>query len=143
MKWTLPVVAAMLLSGCGAENALPPSSSAANDAKAIGSAAAEPAGGSKTVAPLRHSETTEENGTVNGAMLFAQKCAACHGQNAQKQALGQSQVIAGWESERVVNALNGYIEGSYGKSMSAMMQAQVKSLSPKQIKALAGHISGL
>jgi len=81
--------------------------------------------------------------TVNGAMTFAQKCASCHGQNAEKSALGKSQVIAGWEAQKIKDALHGYQAGTYGKEMKALMQAQAKGLSDAQIEAIAKHVSGL
>lgn len=80
---------------------------------------------------------------VNGAAVFAQKCASCHGQKSEKSALGKSQIIAGWDSAKTKEALHGYQAGTYGKEMKAMMQAQAKGLSDAQIDALAKHISAL
>lgn len=80
---------------------------------------------------------------VNGGAVYAQKCASCHGQKGEKSALGKSQVIAGWDSAKAKEALQGYKAGTYGKEMKAMMQAQAKGLSDAQIDALAKHISTL
>jgi len=81
--------------------------------------------------------------TVDGSVIFAQKCASCHGSKAEKAALGKSQIIAGWSSQQIDDALNGYKNGTYGKEMKAIMQGQAKSLSADQQKALAQHISTL
>ena len=76
-------------------------------------------------------------------MLFKQKCASCHGQNAEKSALNVSQVIAGWDVAKVTGALEGYRAGTYGGAMKGMMQGQVKPLQEAQIEALALYISKL
>lgn len=81
--------------------------------------------------------------SVDGATLFNQKCASCHGMKAEKAALGKSQVIAGWSSGQIKDALKGYQAGTYGKEMKAVMQGQAKSLNDAQIDALAKHISSL
>lgn len=68
-------------------------------------------------------------------------CATCHGAKAEKSALNKSQVIAGWSSDKIIAALNGYKEGTYGGTLKGTMVPQVKNLSPDDIKALAGYIS--
>jgi cytochrome c len=78
----------------------------------------------------------------DGKALFA-KCAACHGQNAEKSALGKSQVIAGWDVAKIETALNGYKDGSYGGAMKGLMKGQVATLSDADVKALAEYVSGL
>lgn len=70
-------------------------------------------------------------------------CASCHGANAEKPALGKSQVIQGWSSEKTINALNGYKDGSYGGAMKGIMKGQVTKLSADDIKAVSEHISKL
>lgn len=99
-----------------------------------------PAAQTEKTAPVQTAPAAAE---VNGAAVFAQKCASCHGQKAEKSALGKSQVIAGWESAKVKEALHGYQAGTYGKEMKAMMQAQAKGLNDAQLEALAKHISTL
>ena len=70
-------------------------------------------------------------------------CASCHGNNAEKPALGKSQVIKGWSVSKVENALHGYIDGSYGGSMKAIMKGQAARLSKDELNAVAEYISGL
>ncbi|MGD9554377.1 MAG: c-type cytochrome [Arcobacteraceae bacterium] len=77
-----------------------------------------------------------------GAELYA-KCAACHGQNAEKKALGTSQIIKGWSVEQTVSSLKGYQNKTYGGNMKTIMIGQVANLSDEDIEALAQHISSL
>ncbi len=78
----------------------------------------------------------------DGATLF-KKCAGCHGANAQKKALGRSEVINAWKSDKIVSALQGYKAGTFGGAMKGIMKGQVSSLSKEQIKALADYIPTL
>ncbi|AXH08998.1 cytochrome C [Malaciobacter halophilus] len=68
-------------------------------------------------------------------------CASCHGQNAEKKALGKSQVIAGWDEAKTIKALQGYKDGSYGGAMKGVMKGQVARLSDADIKDLAKKIA--
>ncbi|WP_421716937.1 c-type cytochrome [Arcobacter arenosus] len=76
----------------------------------------------------------------DGAGLY-QSCAACHGINAEKAALGKSQIIKGWDAAKIETALKGYKDGSYGGAMKGVMKGQVARLSDADIKALAEYIS--
>jgi cytochrome c553 len=79
---------------------------------------------------------------LDGELLF-KSCASCHGQKAEKEALGKSQVIAGWEKEKIIQALNGYKDGTYGGVMKNIMKGQVASKTDAEIDALATFISKL
>jgi len=79
---------------------------------------------------------------LDGALLF-KSCASCHGQKAEKEALGKSQVIAGWDKEKTIQALNGYKDGSYGGVMKNIMKGQVATKTDAEIDALATFISNL
>ena len=82
-------------------------------------------------------------GATEGGALF-QKCAACHGAKAEKQALGKSEVIAAWSSDKILDALKGYKAGTRNtKGMGALMKGQVAALSDADMKTLADHISKL
>jgi len=80
--------------------------------------------------------------SVDGKKLFL-KCAGCHGMNAEKHALGKSQIIKGWSVDKVETALKGYKDGTYGGPAKALMKGQVANLSDADIKALAEYISKL
>ena len=78
--------------------------------------------------------------TPDGETLY-KVCASCHGQKAEKEALGKSQIIAGWDKQRTVDALNGYKKGTYGGSMKNIMKGHVSSKTDTEIEALADLIS--
>jgi len=77
--------------------------------------------------------------SADGAEVF-KKCVACHGVNAEKKALGKSEIIQGWEAKRVMAALKGYKDGTYGGAMKALMKGQVASLDDTQIEEVAKYI---
>lgn len=97
--------------------------------------------GVKEVKPL--TEVKEKPVQTDASALYGTKCASCHGAKAEKPALGKSQVIAGWSTSKIEEALHGYQAGTYGKEMKALMTGQAKSLSAEQIKSLAKYISTL
>ena len=78
--------------------------------------------------------------SADGATTF-KKCIACHGVNAEKKALGKSQVIAGWEASKTIAALKGYKDGTYGGAMKGLMKGQVAGLNEKQIEEVAAYIA--
>ena len=77
---------------------------------------------------------------VDATALFA-TCGSCHGQKAEKAALGKSQVIAGWDKQRIIDSLNGYKDGSNGGVMKNIMTGQVNTKTEAEIEALADLIS--
>lgn len=80
---------------------------------------------------------------ADGGALY-QKCGACHGAKAEKAALGKSEVIAGWSSDKTLEALKGYKAGTRNtKGMGAIMKGQMASMSDADMKALADHIAAL
>ncbi len=68
-------------------------------------------------------------------------CANCHGQKAQKRALGKSQIIQGWSIIKLRDALNGYKYGTYGGTLKGVMKTQVVRLNDEDITKLAETIS--
>lgn len=87
-------------------------------------------------------EPAKKEPAIDGATLY-KACAACHGVNAEKKALNKSQIIQGWETSKIVAALNGYKDGTYGSTMKGVMKPQVSKLSDAEIEAVAKYISGL
>ena len=70
------------------------------------------------------------------------KCAACHGKSGEKPALGKSEIITGWKSDKTLDALKGYKAGARNtKGMGALMKGQVATLSEADMKALADYIA--
>ena len=77
---------------------------------------------------------------IDATILYA-TCGSCHGQKAEKSALGKSQVIAGWDKQRIIDSLNGYKNGTYGGVMKNIMTGQVNNKTEAEIDALADLIS--
>ena len=71
-------------------------------------------------------------------------CAACHGANGEKAALGKSEVIKGWAEAKTVAALNGYKAGTLNvHGMGALMKGQVVKLADADIADLAKQIAAM
>ncbi len=80
---------------------------------------------------------------ADGKTLY-KKCATCHGLKGEKQAMGKSEVIAGWKADQTLEALKGYKAGTRNtKGMGALMKGQVAAMNDKDMKALAKHIAAL
>ena len=94
----------------------------------------------KSEEPKQANETASNE--LNAEVLF-KTCASCHGLKGEKEALGKSQVITGWDKNRVIKALNGYKDGSYGGVMKNLMKTHVETKTPEQIEVLADYISKL
>ncbi len=80
---------------------------------------------------------------IDAEALYKEDCSNCHGKFARKSAFGKSQIIAGFSKEQIQNALQGYQDETYGKSMKSMMRAEVKSLSKSDIEAVAIYVYSL
>ncbi|MEO1937369.1 MAG: c-type cytochrome [Sulfurimonas sp.] len=81
--------------------------------------------------------------SIDGEKLYKSTCLACHGANAEKKALTKSQVIQGWASTKIEDALHGYKNKTYGGPMKTIMEGKTKDLSDDEMKALANYISKL
>lgn len=77
---------------------------------------------------------------ADGAKIY-ERCATCHGDNGQKNALGVSKKLQNLSADKALDMLNGYKDGTYGGSKKTVMQMQVKRLSDAEMKAVAEYIS--
>jgi cytochrome c553 len=112
------------------------------EATATSAVAAATTATQEVVVNAEQAATPVVNDGLDGELLF-KSCASCHGQKAEKQALGKSQVIAGWPKDKTIQALNGYKDGSYGGVMKNIMKGQVATKTDAEIDALATFISNL
>lgn len=72
------------------------------------------------------------------------KCAACHGSDGSKQALGKSDVIRGMTKDFVFESLKGYKAGTLNRhAMGPMMKSQVSAYSEEELEQLSEYISKL
>lgn len=67
-------------------------------------------------------------------------CAACHGLQGEKAQFG-SEVLKGWDKERVMNALKGYQDGTYGRDYKPTMKLHTKRLTYEQMSLIAEYIA--
>lgn len=128
MKFFIPFLSSLLLLGCSQDSQ--PSKSTVDNPSTPPVAQATPPPQKVTAAP------------TDGASLFGQQCASCHGVKGEKSALGKSQIIANLTQGQITQALKGYQAGTYGKEMKAIMQGKAKGLNDDQIKVLSDYISG-
>jgi len=77
-----------------------------------------------------------------GHALFKQ-CTGCHGQAGERHALGKSLVINQMTKEQIIMSIEGYVDGTYGRSMKALMKGQVARLSKEQIEDIATYVASL
>jgi len=128
MKFFIPFLSSLLLLGCSQESNTPKTSLPDPSTPVIAQATPPPQ--EVTAVP------------TDGASLFSQQCASCHGAKGEKMALGKSQIIANLTQEQITNALKGYQAKSYGKEMKAIMEGKAQGLNDDQIKVLSDYISG-
>ncbi len=72
------------------------------------------------------------------------KCAGCHGENGEKQALTKSKVIGGQEANLTAKELTAYRNGELDQyGLGNIMKLQTSILSDSDIEELAEYISKL
>ncbi len=92
---------------------------------------------------------TEAKGDAKAAAADAEKgkaafarCAGCHGANGEKKALGKSDVIAGWDAAKIVEALKGYKAGTRNiHGMGGTMKGQAAALSDEDMANIAAFLA--
>ncbi len=166
MKYTIAFTVALLLLGCSGEQKSASTTAAPSESIVTKENHSAPQEVTKKVAlqeeavkevtekkapeaqevPLPGTTTAHKVATAssfNAKRTFNRKCGGCHGVSGEKPALGKSQIIEGWEASKVLTALQGYKDGSYGGAMKGLMASQVSALSQTDMEALAEHISKL
>lgn len=81
---------------------------------------------------------------ADGASLYSDRCAVCHGDDGSMSAMRKSRAIAGMDSQQIESDLREYRTGKLNRyGMAGVMRAQVVSFSDEQIKEVAKYISTL
>ena len=96
----------------------------------------------KEVVVIKEEPKEVAKAVKSGEEIF-KACIACHGKNAEKVALGKSQIIKGWSASKISAALNGYKDGTYGGKMKVLMIGQVGFLTDEEVKSVSEYISKL
>jgi len=78
--------------------------------------------------------------TTSMAAVNSTACAACHGLNFEKHALGKSKIVANLSHSEISTALKGYKAGTFGGSMKTVMNGQVARYSNDELDAFAQTI---
>ncbi len=73
---------------------------------------------------------------ADGAAAY-KKCAACHGAQGEKAALGKSKIMNTMTKDEIVVSLKGYKDGTYGGAMKGLMKGQVAAMSEADMTAVA------
>jgi cytochrome c-type protein NapB len=68
-------------------------------------------------------------------------CLGCHGKQFKKSALGSSKKVSTFSEQQIVNALEGYKNGTYGGKMKGIMSNQVSRIT--DIKSISAQIYAL
>ena len=69
-----------------------------------------------------------------------QSCVKCHGENGELKALGRSKVISNMSKAEILSALKGYLNGTYGGPMSALMKGKIADLTEAQMVEISEKI---
>ena len=80
-----------------------------------------------------------EDGAPDGAALFADSCARCHGDDGSGTPGGITPLHE-QTSAAIIEKLDGYKAGAYGGSHKATMEGVAQGLSADKIAAVAGYI---
>jgi cytochrome c-type protein NapB len=81
--------------------------------------------------------------TVSTALVAGvngKACAACHGADWSKHAMGKSKVVSEMTHADIAAALKGYKNGTYGGPMKGVMKGQVARYSDADLEAFAQTI---
>ncbi|MBA1432120.1 MAG: cytochrome C [Epsilonproteobacteria bacterium] len=78
--------------------------------------------------------------TAASAAVNGKACAACHGADWSKKAMGKSKVVSEMTHADIAAALKGYKAGTYGGPMKGVMKGQVARYSDADLEAFAQTI---
>jgi cytochrome c len=78
--------------------------------------------------------------TVAMAGVNGKACAACHGANWEKHAMGKSKIVKDLTHAEIAEALKGYKAGTFGGPMKGVMKGQVAKYSDAELEAFAQTI---
>jgi len=78
--------------------------------------------------------------TAASAAVNGKACAACHGADWSKKAMGKSKVVSEMTHADIAAALKGYKAGTYGGPMKGVMKGQVARYSDADLEAFSQTI---
>ena len=78
--------------------------------------------------------------TAASAAVNGKACAACHGADWSKHAMGKSKVVSEMSHADIAASLKGYKAGTYGGPMKGVMKGQVGRYSEADLDAFSQTI---
>ena len=78
--------------------------------------------------------------TAASAAVNGKACAACHGANFEKHAMGKSKIVKDMTHAEIATALKGYKAGTFGGPMKGVMKGQVARYSDADLEAFSQTI---
>ncbi|SFV67274.1 Cytochrome C553 (soluble cytochrome f) [hydrothermal vent metagenome] len=78
--------------------------------------------------------------SVAMAAVNTAACAACHGHNFEKHAMGKSKIVKDLTHAEIAKALKGYKAGTFGGPLKGVMHGQVARYSDADLEAVAQKI---
>ncbi len=78
--------------------------------------------------------------TAASAAVNGKACAACHGANWEKHAMGKSKIVKDMTHAEIATALKGYKAGTFGGPMKGVMKGQVARYSDADLEAFSQTI---
>lgn len=79
----------------------------------------------------------------DGAAIYKERCASCHGQDGQTSKGNAKSGIRMYSSAEVQQKLKGYVSGGYGGSGKSVMQNVAKNLAPDQTQAVSDYVGNM
>lgn len=82
---------------------------------------------------------------ASGESIYQAKCASCHGKNAEKKALGHSNVIKGMDTEKFITLTKAFATGEKkGMPIAKVVKKQfIDTYSEAEIKEVAKYVNSL
>ena len=93
--------------------------------------------------PQKEVPSVSYKGNLSQGKKLFKTCAGCHGQKADKSALGKSKIIVNMSVPMIYKSLIGYKNRTYGGPLRGLMIGQVGPHNNQDLKNLAVYIGSL
>lgn len=70
-------------------------------------------------------------------------CTSCHGKEFEKKALGKSKIVKDMSEKKIIEAMNGYKNDTYGGILKGAMKQHAMKYNEEEIKLIAEQIKSL
>ena len=87
--------------------------------------------------------TVSGSAMADGAALYSQTCASCHGATGAEPIMGTYPKIAGQNSDYLVQQMKDFKSGARTNAQSAVMKGMVAALSEDNMKQIADFLAAV